>query len=90
VVVIGSNTFNEISLRIIIPLTTWQEKFSARPLMVKTPQSAGNGLDRDSAANVLQVRTISTLRFIRKMGDLEADILKEILAGLLIAIDYYE
>ncbi len=34
-VIISAEIFNPIPLRIIIPITSWQEKFSDRPFMVK-------------------------------------------------------
>lgn len=68
VVVISSDLFNPIPLRIIIPITGWQAKFSDRPFMVRITATSENGLDEDSAGNVLQVRSISTERFVRQMG----------------------
>ncbi len=49
VVVISSDLFNPIPLKIVIPVTSWQEKFGDRPFMVKIEASSENGLDRDSA-----------------------------------------
>lgn len=68
VVVISSDLYNPIALRIVIPLTTWQNKFINRPFMVKIVQDKINGLDQDSARNVLQIRSLSTQRFIDKIG----------------------
>ena len=48
----------------------------------------GNGLNADSAADFLQVRSVSTERFLRRIGALEADQVEEIVAGVVIAIDY--
>jgi len=67
-VIISAEIFNPIPLRIIIPITSWQEKFSDRPFMVKIAASAETQLSRDSAGNVLQVRSISTERFVKKLG----------------------
>jgi len=53
VVILSANLFNPIPLRIVIPITSWQDKFSKRPFMVRINASAENGLDRDSAGNVL-------------------------------------
>jgi mRNA interferase MazF len=88
VVVISSDVFNPINLRIIIPITTWQDKFFKRDYMVKIPQSSSNGLTQDSAGNVLQVRSVSTLRFLYKRGIIEENILQELLAGLVITVEY--
>jgi mRNA interferase MazF len=88
VVIISSDFLSPIPLRIIIPITSWQEKFRDRPFMVKIDASLDNGLDRDSAGNVLQVRSLSTKRFIRRLGQVSDEILQELLAGLAICIDY--
>jgi mRNA interferase MazF len=87
-VVISSNTYQAIALRIIIPIATWQEKFITRPFMVKIPATPENGLDRDSAGNVLQIRGVSTERFVNCIGRIESNQLKELLAGLVICIEY--
>ncbi len=87
VVVISSNTFKTISLRIVIPITSWQDKFIDRPFMVKISATPQNTLERDSAANVLQVRSLSTERFIRCLGYVSAELLQEILAGLVICVE---
>jgi len=88
VVIISSNLFNPIPLRIIIPITSWQAKFSDRPFMVRIDANPDNGLDRDSAGNVLQVRSLSTERFIRKLGQISDETLQELLPGLVICVDY--
>ena len=88
VVVISTNLFAPIPLRIIIPITTWQDKFDSRPFMVKLRATAANGLNRDSAANVLQIRSLSIQRFVKYLGKLEPNLIAEILAGLVVCVDY--
>jgi mRNA interferase MazF len=88
VVVISSNAYQPVAIRIVIPITTWQEKFITRPFMVKIPPTPDNGLARASAGNVLQVRSVSTERFVQRIGQLEKEQLKELLAGLVICVEY--
>lgn len=87
VVVISTNLLQTIALRIIIPVTTWQDKFINRPFMVTIPATSQNGLTQKSAANTLQIRSLSTERFVRCLGELEAISLKEVLAGLAICTE---
>ena len=50
---------------------------------------SGTVCDEESAAAFLQVRSVSTDRFlIRQIGALGADEVEEIVAGVVIAIDY--
>ena len=66
----------------------WQDKFDRRPFMVKLPATKTNRLTRDSAANVLQIRSLSTQRFAKRLGQIEPEAMTEILAGLIICVDY--
>ena len=88
VVVVSSPAFDIALIRIIVPLTTWRAEFAGR--INKLPIAANdlNGLDVDSSADFLQVRSVSTERFIERIGALEAEQVEEIVAGVVIAIDY--
>jgi mRNA interferase MazF len=88
VVIISSDLFSPIATRIAIPITSWQEKFGDRPFMVRIDANPDNGLDQDSAGNLLQIRSLSTERFIRKVGQVTDEILQELLSGLVICVDY--
>jgi mRNA interferase MazF len=88
VVIISSDLFNPIAIRIAIPITSWQEKFGDRPFMVRIDANPHNGLNQDSAGNLLQIRSLSTERFIRKLGKVADEILQELLSGLVICVDY--
>ena len=87
-IIISSDLFDTISLKIAIPITSWQEKFIDRPFMVRINANSDNGLDRDSAGNILQVRSLSTDRFVKKLGKVSEETLEEILSGLIICTDY--
>ena len=88
VVLISSDLYNPIPLRIIIPVTTWQAKFINRPFMVRIIKDPMNKLDHDSAGNILQIRSVSTQRFINKIGIVSKEVMQELLAGLVISVDY--
>ena len=89
-IIVSSDLFNSISLRIAIPVTSWQSKFQNQPFMIKIIADSRNGLDQDSAGNVLQVRSLSTKRFVKKLGQTTSAILQELLIGLAICTDYPE
>ncbi len=87
-VVISSEIFETIPMRIIIPVTRWQSKFQERPFMVFIQRSEENGLDQNSAGNLLQVRSVSVDRFVNRLGHVSKIVLQELLAGLIICVDY--
>ena len=87
-VVVSSPAFDTSLVRIIVPLTTWRSDFSERFNKFLIPATDRNGLQADSAADFLQVRSVSTERLMRRVGVLRADEVEEIVAGIVIAVDY--
>ena len=67
---------------------SWREEFSERLNKVQIAKNDRNGLHADSAADLLQVRSASTDRFIEQIGALEVEQLEEIVAGVVTALDY--
>ena len=88
VVVISSPAFDTAPIRIVVPLTTWQPEFEDRINKLRIAVTDRNGLQADSAADFLQVRSVSSERFVARLGTLEAGHVEEIVAGVAIAIDY--
>ena len=56
--------------------------------MLKIDANQDNKLTQNSAANVLQIRSISTERFIKKIGIISDNTIKQILALLLICTEF--
>lgn len=74
-------------LRLVVPFTGWQPFFAGRITKVQVQPSVRNGLAKASAADLLQIRSVSTLRFRRKVGDLEAPTLSRIASCVAAFID---
>ena len=87
VVVISSDAFAEQQVIIVVPFTSWQEKFEAMDFHYRVDADSVNHLDNDSSLNVLQTRCISTLRFEGYVGRLTPDQLSEVLALLGFVVD---
>lgn len=75
-------------LQIVVPLTTWQPRFSGDFWMIHVPMIPSNGLDKDSAANAFQVKSVSEDRFLRKLGAATADQIDEVAASIALCIGY--
>jgi mRNA interferase MazF len=88
VVVVSAPVFDDQPVRIIVPLMSWRPEFEARLNKVRIEASSTNGLDVASAADFLQLRSVSTERFVEKLGMLDTDVTEEIVAGVVIALDY--
>ncbi|MDE2696489.1 MAG: type II toxin-antitoxin system PemK/MazF family toxin [Chloroflexota bacterium] len=85
-VVIQSSTFDAAPVRIIVPLSRWREDFAGAINKVEIAANEQNGLDADSAADFLQVRSVALERFIDLLGNVRTDLVDEIAIGVAIAI----
>jgi len=83
-VVVSASGLGRLRLRVVVPLTG---SSTANYWMVPIPASALNGLEKDSTADAFQVRSVSLERFARKRGQLEADLLEQVVSAIGIVVD---
>lgn len=81
-VIINDDTLGRLPLKIIVPITDWKESYGRVPWMIKIEPDNQNNLNKISAADCFQVRSISELRFVKQIGSVKPDILDQIKEGL--------
>ncbi|MBW2604942.1 MAG: type II toxin-antitoxin system PemK/MazF family toxin [Deltaproteobacteria bacterium] len=87
-VIINDDTIGVLPLRVIVPITEWKENFYGAVWMVKIDPNGYNNLTKASAAfDCFQIRSISTRRFLRKIGSVSPKILNEIKTAVKAVID---
>ena len=67
-VIVNSDLIGILPLKVIVPLTEWKERYSSAPWMVRIDSDDQNGLSKTSAADGLQVRSVSHKRLVKKLG----------------------
>ena len=85
-VILSVDEIGVLPLRVIVPITTWKDHFSQAPWLVQIKPNKQNGLDKISAADTFQIRSLSTERFIRTIGTVEDETLRAILEGVKVVI----
>ena len=82
VIILSSDSLGSLPLRIVVPLTPWKDAFSSAPWMVRIPPVLNSGLDAAHAADALQVRSISTIRLINRMGEIPKSLVDAIIRAV--------
>jgi mRNA interferase MazF len=77
-VVISVDAIGILPLRVIVPLTEWKERYAVAPWLVRLEPDAHNHLSKVSAADAFQVRSVSTTRFVERLGTVSDSHLDEI------------
>ncbi len=86
-VIISDEAIGVLPLRVIVPITGWKDQFQDAPWMVKLEPEPDNNLKKISAADCFQIRSVSTRRFVRRVGTVSDNKLKHIKEAVKAVID---
>jgi mRNA interferase MazF len=85
-VIVNDDAVGALPLRVIVPLTEWKERYAVAPWLVRVEPETENGLEKVSAADSFQVRSLSQQRFVRHLGQLSVGVMQEITQALAIVL----
>jgi mRNA interferase MazF len=85
-VIVNDDAIGILPLRVIVPLTDWKERYAMAPWLVRVDPDQHNGLDKTSAADAFQIRSVSQARFVRRLGKVSAESLEEIIQAIQVVI----
>ena len=87
-VVISSDGVGRLPIKLVAPITGWQEHFLGNIWHVLIKPNATNGLTKNSAVDALQIRAVAEERFIEKRGRLNATLMEEITTAIVSVIEH--
>lgn len=87
-IVISLAGVGRLRVRIVVPITTWDDRYVQQFWKVFLQATPANGLTKNSAADTIQVKSVSEERFVRKLGDLDTDNLEAVVAGVALCIGF--
>ena len=85
-VIINIDEIGVLPLRVIVPITSWKDKYSQAPWLIQIPPSKLNGLENQSAADAFQIRSLSKERFVRRIGEIEEETLSIIIDAVTLVL----
>ncbi len=65
-IIVNNNTVGKLPLKIIVPLIDWKDRYTVATWMVKITPDNNNNLNKDSAADCFQIRSVAEERLIKK------------------------
>jgi mRNA interferase MazF len=85
-VIVNDDSVGVLPLKVIVPITDWKDRYAVAPWMVRLEPDRTNNLEKLSAADTFQVRSVSQERFVRRLGRLSAAAMQEIAAALALVL----
>ena len=77
-VVVSHDEVGRLPLKTIVPITDWKSNYKHYPWMISISNESANGLSKLSAIDCFQVKNFSNDRFMKKLGEVNSEILKNI------------
>jgi mRNA interferase MazF len=87
-VVISSDGVGKLPLKLVAPITAWQETFEDNLWHIKLEPNNTNHLTKPSAVDVLQLRGLDVARFIKKFGALGQEEMKAITEAVVLVVEH--
>jgi len=85
-VIVNDDAIGILPLKVIVPITEWKDRYAVAPWLVRLEPDAENGLDKPSAADAFQVRSVAQERFVRRLGKLSDATMQEIAKALAVVL----
>jgi len=89
-VIVSSDAVGVLPLKVVVPLTDWKERYEIASWMVKVEPDSLNGLEKTSAADTFQIRSVAQERFVRKLGKVDERAMLKITEGLGLVLEIGE
>ena len=87
-IVINSDAFRSLPLRLVVPIISWKDKYSSSIWLIRIDPDDTNGLDKISAIDALQIRSVDINRFQKRIGRAPENLMEEIKAAIAVVIEY--
>jgi mRNA interferase MazF len=85
-VIVNDDAIGILPLKIIVPITEWKDRYTISPWMIRIDPDQTNGLDKISAADAFQLRSIAQIRFVRSLGKLSDQTMQMISEALALVL----
>ena len=87
-VIMSPSEVGKLKLRIVVPITTWDDRYSVLPWFVKLAAIPSNGLTKVSGADAFQVKSVSVERLSKAIGNLSPSQLDDIAAAIALSVGF--
>lgn len=81
-VIVSSDAVGILPLKVIVPITEWKEHYAIAPWMVRLGPNVEGSLEKPSAADTFQIRSVAQERFVRRISKLSETSMRAIAKAL--------
>lgn len=71
-IILNNDDIGILPLKVVAPITDFKPNYASNPWMVTVEPTQQNGLRKKSVIDIFQLRSLSEMRMVRKIGTLES------------------
>lgn len=86
--VVSSDAVGRLPIKLVAPITDWKARYAPNVWHVRIDPDAANGLEKPSAVDVLQLRGMDIIRFVRRLGEISPEKIEEVVLAIGAVIEY--
>lgn len=86
--IVSSDAVGRLPIKLIAPLTGWNNKFTGSPWHVRVDPDKTNRLSKVSAVDALQLRGVDMQRLVQRIGRVSSTVLEEVAAAIAAVVEY--
>ncbi|MGM0600162.1 MAG: type II toxin-antitoxin system PemK/MazF family toxin [Candidatus Rifleibacteriota bacterium] len=86
--ILSINSLGILPLKLVVPITGWRNEFLDNAWHIFLGADEQNGLQKNSALDLLQIKSIDERRLVKRLGSVDSETLSEALKALLIVVGY--
>jgi len=68
--VVSIDAIGALPLRVVVPITGWKDHFAQAAWLIRLEPDPDNNLEKVSAADAFQLRSVSEARFLERLGNI--------------------
>lgn len=87
-VVMNVRSIGRLPLHIVVPITDWKPDYALFPWFVHLTPDTDNGLHKESGVDTFQVKSISADRFVRRLGSVADEQIRQIARSIALCVGY--
>ena len=86
-IIVSNNDIGILPLKVIIPLIGHKESHNGKSWLVPIVSTLENGLGKKSTADALNIRSVSDVRIIKKIGSINSETYKQLLLAIKVVLN---
>ena len=86
-VILNNDIVGKLPLKVVAPLTDFKEHYTLVPWMVTIEPSTENGLHKKSSIDLFQVRSLSQKRLVKRLGQVDREVLEACKSALAVVFE---